>query len=367
MPVDDDSEPGAASTGQAGLSGFQARKESALGKRDKSNAGRIDPRAVDICAAINDRSEYFTTSSCAGRCLLYRGDGIKSHHHFAAAGYSQEESTLDAPPVNDASTNNEAETHGLGFFERFRVSHDVVHEPARYFNLSTLDPNDAQYDPTGGGDPVRSVGQFDHMQLQKQVGGGQAEGWADAVAQLPTHLAKSAGVAREGAIWLRFEPFILHVMCRSLSAASALMAAARPSFKNVGLTSFKHGYGRYIVAIWGDEGLDMPLTAPDDPSIMFFAGREDWLAKLVNERHKRNWAKMERFVDEVRRMPPAVDDVDGWSASVPSSIHDINDTLATGSTPKRFEVVGDVAILNNVPPGHHRTRYGSMSARRYRC
>ena len=91
-------------------------------------------------------------------------------------------------------------------------------------------------------------------------------------------------------IWLRYEPFILHVMCRSLKAASVLMALAQPSFKNVGLTSWNVGSGsteseelnnntaasssassknqqckgggpRYLVAIWGDEGLlDMPLS-----------------------------------------------------------------------------------------------------------
>ncbi len=41
----------------------------------KMKTGRIDPKAVEICAAINTRDEYYTTSSCAGRCFLYVGDG----------------------------------------------------------------------------------------------------------------------------------------------------------------------------------------------------------------------------------------------------------------------------------------------------
>lgn len=329
---------------QAGLRGFQDRKENALGKRDKSNAGRIDPRAVDICAAINERVEFFTTSSCAGRCLLYRGDGIKSHHHFAPASENTDNGA--------EQEKGDDSMQGHGYFERFRVSHDIVREPKRYFNMTTLDSSKDDFDPSGGGDPVRSVGQFEHLQMQKD---GEES-------TTPTHLAKSAHVAREGAIWLRFEPFILHVMCRSLSAASALMAAARPSLKNVGLTSFKDGYGRYVVAVWGDEGLDMPLTAPDDPNTFFFTGREEWLATLVNERHKRNWAKIERFVEKVRAMPDVIDEVDGWS-QVPSLASpdfaeggDNTRSADAMAAPKRFDVVGDVAILNTMPPGDEKER-----------
>ena len=72
-------------------SGFQQRKLNCLSKRDKSSAGRIDPRAVQICHSINALEDYYTLSSCAGRCFLYRGKGIKN--------------TID--------------------FERFRVNHDL--------------------------------------------------------------------------------------------------------------------------------------------------------------------------------------------------------------------------------------------------
>lgn len=160
---------------------FANAKAQCLGKRDKSSAGRIDPRVVEVCAVINDLPYYYTTSSCAGRCYLYRGPGIKS----------------------------------TASFERFRVNHDKIQEPARYFNLFTLET-----DPTGGGDPVRSIGQFDHLDATPD----QEETTSDTASDPVT--------AVEGrSIFLRFEPFILHVACRSLEAAAALMNAARPSFK----------------------------------------------------------------------------------------------------------------------------------------
>jgi len=305
--------------GQAGQAGFQARKAACLSKRDKSSAGRIDPKAVEICAAINAREEYYTTSSCAGRCFLYVGDGIKSHHHFAS---SEEDNAQNTNVDNE----QESKPSGLGFFQRYRVCHDIVRDPSRYFHLNTI-----QSDPSGGGDPERSIGQYDYK--------------SDDTTQDET--AKNESL--KGPIWLRYEPFILHVMCRSLSAAYVLMTSARPAFKNVGLTSFKDGLGRYIVAIWGDEGLDMPLTTPDDVMNSLFKGQETWLSNLVNERHIRNWSKIDRFVNAVRAMPKIVDDIAAdWVQEGLRDEYDLEQNEAV-STPKRFDIVGDIALLHAMP------------------
>lgn len=181
---------------------FENNKNQCLGKRDKSSAGRIDPHVVEICAVLNALPCYYTTSSCAGRCFLYRGPGIKRTDQF----------------------------------ERFRVNHEMIRDPTRYFDLSSLET-----DPTGGGDPIRSVSQWDH-------GSDVMISRADSNASNHHHEENDTkeengggdvSIANEGlvsstegeSIWLRFEPFILHVACRSLSAASDLMAAARPAFK----------------------------------------------------------------------------------------------------------------------------------------
>ncbi len=120
---------------QAGIAGFQVRKDTCLSKRDRSSAGRIDPKAVDICAAINARDEYYTTSSCAGRSFLYCGDGIKAHHHYASS------------KVPEGAAENEPSGHG--FFHRFRVSHDIVRDAKRYFDFTSLDPEKDNFDPSG--------------------------------------------------------------------------------------------------------------------------------------------------------------------------------------------------------------------------
>ncbi|KAL7550924.1 hypothetical protein ACHAWF_014135 [Thalassiosira exigua] len=374
---------------------FEARKYNCLSKRDKSSAGRIDPRAVDVCAALNERGEYYTTSSCAGRCFLYRGDGIKSWH--SAVGGDGGGSSGIGDGDGDGRIDGVGEEGGgggriggapgkkLGFFRRYRVNHDLIREPRRYFDLTSL-----ARDPTGGGDPIPAVGQFDH---------GNNAGFKSKLEG-----STSSSGPPSSPIWLRFEPFILHVMCRSLKAASALMGLARPSFKNVGLTSWndgveddnrnnskqKGGSPRFLVAIWGDEGLDMPLSTPASPGRGLFYDPEDetcggsatnnadWLAQLVNERHVRNWSKIDRFVEAVRAMQARAIDLE-HDGDVDGAIHGIdrvdlaaghvsdasNGNSARGSQsttnsglpiPRSYDVVGDVAILNSLPEGDEETQ-----------
>lgn len=267
---------------------FKNEKGQCLGKRDKSFAGRIDAHAVDICGIINEREDCYTTSSCAGRCFMYRGSGFKA-------------------------TSN---------FERFRISHAKISDPARFFNLSTIDS-----DPTGGGDPIRTIGQYDYKE----------EPPIDQESTLsPLDRELGEPDKADQTIWLRFEPFILHVACRSLSAASDLMAAARPAFKNVGLTTWKDN--RFLVAVWGDEGLEMPLCTPEGCILTM---DPVWLAELVNERHERNWTKIDRFCQSVREMEPPSDDNNFGPE------HNISEEST--NVPRSFDVVGDVAYLHNLP------------------
>mmetsp|Transcript_1439 Transcript_1439/g.3678 ORF Transcript_1439/g.3678 Transcript_1439/m.3678 type:complete len:596 (+) Transcript_1439:124-1911(+) len=311
---------------------FENAKAQCLGKRDKSFAGRIDPKAVDACGIINERDEMYTTSSCAGRCFMYRGPGIK------------------------ASTE----------FKRFRISHGKILDPDRFFDLTRI-----AEDPSGGGDPIRTIGQYDY----KTTSDGTSTATRIENGIEESEINRNAADAESSVsndptdqtIWLRFEPFILHVACRSLSAAHHLMATARPAFKNVGLTHWKER--RYLVAIWGDEGLEMPLCTPEGPSAPLYTPEmSQWLAELVNERQTRNWNKIERFCNSLREMGPPTDDAEeehalSWSNFNPN--HTYGDSAhLVGSTsdgngngngngrriiPRSFDVIGDIAYLHSMP------------------
>ncbi|MFA5142346.1 MAG: tRNA wybutosine-synthesizing 3 family protein [Candidatus Woesearchaeota archaeon] len=51
---------------------FEKLKKDCLAKIDKSRKGSIDEAAMPLIDKLNQMNDYYTTSSCAGRLMLYR-------------------------------------------------------------------------------------------------------------------------------------------------------------------------------------------------------------------------------------------------------------------------------------------------------
>lgn len=51
---------------------FDNSKKVFLAKKDKSNKGSFDYRIIELCNDLNNKRDYFTTSSCSGRIVLIR-------------------------------------------------------------------------------------------------------------------------------------------------------------------------------------------------------------------------------------------------------------------------------------------------------
>jgi tRNA G37 N-methylase Trm5 len=305
---------------------FAQRKSNCLLKTDKSSAGQIDAYCVDLCDEINKRDEFYTTSSCSGRCFIYCGTANKS-------------------------------SAGKDTFQRFRVHHEhVIKDPKRYFNMKTLPPpnfsanlkqSGEEYDLTGGGDSTSII-------MTSAVDKEEGES-----------LQQSPPVVW----WLSFQPFILHVCCRTLEDARNLINTCRHIFKNVGLTSWKEDgnvsgtieeqflnkkinnhNNKVIVAIWGDEGLNMPLTSPHDGRFLY-EGLEQWLAGIIHSHHLRNYEKMQKLMVALKQMISTSED----APIVEQIEHSDENTVGADFTPnsdknttrvRSFEVIGDVALLH---------------------
>jgi len=61
---------------------FQEQKSKQFLRTDKSGEGAWDREIASLCKKINEKKEYYTTSSCAGRIVLLKGLEEKSKNVF---------------------------------------------------------------------------------------------------------------------------------------------------------------------------------------------------------------------------------------------------------------------------------------------
>ncbi len=92
-----------------------------------------------------------------------------------------------------------------------------------------------------------------------------------------------------GVVWLRVESFILHVVCKDLDAAKALLEKAHLIYKKSCILSASN---KILVEIRGSEIIEMPLYI--DGSLIF-TGDLSFLAKLANTKIKKTWDDRLRF------------------------------------------------------------------------
>ncbi|MDP3640520.1 MAG: tRNA wybutosine-synthesizing 3 family protein [Nanoarchaeota archaeon] len=92
-----------------------------------------------------------------------------------------------------------------------------------------------------------------------------------------------------GLVWLRVEPFILHVACRDLAAVHRLLILARMQYKKSCLLSLGK---KLIVEVRGSEFIEMPLY---NKGRFLFAGEISFLTALVNAKLTAVFLGLERF------------------------------------------------------------------------
>ena len=93
----------------------------------------------------------------------------------------------------------------------------------------------------------------------------------------------------EGQVWLRLEGMILHIACKDLPAAHALLEKARKFYKKSCILSAS---SKIIVEIRGSEFLEMPFYTEGE---RLFSGDLNWLRDLLNSKLEKIWKDLERF------------------------------------------------------------------------
>ena len=82
---------------------------------------------------------------------------------------------------------------------------------------------------------------------------------------------------------------ILHIACKDLEAAHALLEKARKFYKKSCILSAS---SKIIVEIRGSELIEMPLYKEGK---LLFSGDAEWLKNLINSKLDKMWKDMEKF------------------------------------------------------------------------
>lgn len=100
---------------------------------------------------------------------------------------------------------------------------------------------------------------------------------------------------KKGLIWLRLEPFIVHVACKDIAAANRLVELARQIYKKSCLLTISN---KIIVEIRGSELVGMPLYQDGKE---LFSGEKGWLAGLLNEKMRSIEKGRARFLGLIKQ------------------------------------------------------------------
>ncbi|KAM3866411.1 tRNA wybutosine-synthesizing protein 3 homolog [Diretmus argenteus] len=107
----------------------------------------------------------------------------------------------------------------------------------------------------------------------------------------------SALVRSSGDAVLKFEPFVLHIQCRSLQDAQLMHSVAVNSgFRNSGLTVGKAG--RIITAVRSTHGLEVPLS--HQGRLLVAPEYIHFLVQIANQKMEENLRRIQRFYQNLQ-------------------------------------------------------------------
>lgn len=177
---------------------FLMFKKNFLSKQDKSKKGSVDQKIKGLTDKINSLEPYYTTSSCAGRILLFKEP--------------------------ESGKKNEGEW--------LFVSHNILNKK--------------------GVEEITNI---------------------------------VAGLSNKENIWFRFEPAILHVVCKNIDSARSLLKLVRDcGFKQAGIIGITKD--KFTLEIRSSERIDVPVNVVKD---------FDSLISVANGKLEESWKKVEKL------------------------------------------------------------------------
>ena len=91
-------------------------------------------------------------------------------------------------------------------------------------------------------------------------------------------------------VWLRFEPFIMHICAKDLKSANLLLQEVHKLYKKSSILSISN---KIIIEIRSSEGIEMPLYDNNTP--LFPQEKYPLLITMINTKMELMWEKMEKL------------------------------------------------------------------------
>lgn len=111
-------------------------------------------------------------------------------------------------------------------------------------------------------------------------------------------IKRSLNKLPDESVWFRFEPMILHVACRTINHAQALLTIAQHFFKHSGMIVLnKHP----IIEIRGPEFIETIISKSN--KLVIPSSYLKLLVKEANRKHKKNKERINRFTKLMQSSP----------------------------------------------------------------
>ncbi len=117
------------------------------------------------------------------------------------------------------------------------------------------------------------------------------------VAEL-SELLEGVSEKTEGELWLKADPFILHIGCENLEGANAILAAMkRAGVKRGGIILAEPG--KFMVELQGTEKMDVPVKS--GPKLFADEKYLEYLLGKANKLVSKNYSRLEKLESEFRK------------------------------------------------------------------
>merc|ERR1712168_531768 len=230
---------------------FDRQKKQTLSGIDHSKKGSFDKPIDDLMMYINAHEDYFTTSSCSGRIIVFsEGDEKKKGCRWLLTSHQ----TVKADDVIEAIQNERCNDSNVRKVEETN-RYNGERETPELISDSSVSCSEAPAIP-------------------------------------------GSGEGQDSNITFKYESFILHLQSRTLEGAQEMLKVALGcGYRNSGMVVGKKK--KFMVAVRSTHGLEVPLRFDDAVAVS-----DEYMRRLVamaNEKLNENFTKIDKFFDEVKR------------------------------------------------------------------